>query len=272
MRATRHVGWTLPCARLRDTRQSFAQVAVVLGRPSKGRGSGAPHPVNGGDLPEIQDQFQRVIARPAGHGVSRDWPGCRQRGDRQPRRARAHRRTRHRPPWASGVDRAARRPPVPRPTLGANHDADAGMIRLESPPADLPFASVSQDPKLAVGEWVVTTGEPGGIVSDAHRRFGSAGCVLSRDDDMLCTDCKLVGGDSGGPLFNMRGEVVGIHSSIGPMITHNFHVPVAAFRAQLGSSASGRAVGRRVRRAGHRTAPCSASPAIASPGGASSPT
>ena len=47
---------------------------------------------------------------------------------------------------------------------------------------------------------------------------------------MVCTDCKLVGGDSGGPLFNMRGEVVGIHSSIGPMVTHNFHVPVTAFR------------------------------------------
>ena len=56
------------------------------------------------------------------------------------------------------------------------------------------------------------------------------GRVLFRDDELLCTDCKLVGGDSGGPLFNMRGEVVGIHSSIGPMITHNFHVPITAFR------------------------------------------
>jgi serine protease Do len=56
------------------------------------------------------------------------------------------------------------------------------------------------------------------------------GRVLFRDGDLLCTDCKLVGGDSGGPLFNMRGEVVGIHSSIGPSLTHNFHVPVTAFR------------------------------------------
>jgi serine protease Do len=75
----------------------------------------------------------------------------------------------------------------------------------------------------------VTTGQPGGLMEGRSPPV-RLGRVLFRDDDMLCTDCKLVGGDSGGPLFNMKGEVVGIHSSIGPMITHNFHVPVTSFR------------------------------------------
>ena len=113
-------------------------------------------------------------------------------------------------------------------TLGADHDADAGMIKLDAPPADLPFSPVSKGPELKPGEWVVTIGQPGGIIENRAPpvRFGR---VLFRGGDMLCTDCKLVGGDSGGPLFNMRGEVVGIHSSIGPMLTHNFHVPVTTF-------------------------------------------
>jgi serine protease Do len=113
-------------------------------------------------------------------------------------------------------------------TLGANHDADAGMIKLDNPPDDLPFSPVSKGPDLKAGEWVVTIGQPGGIIEDRAPpvRFGR---VLFLGGDVLCTDCKLVGGDSGGPLFNMRGEVVGIHSSIGPALTHNFHVPTSAF-------------------------------------------
>jgi serine protease Do len=44
------------------------------------------------------------------------------------------------------------------------------------------------------------------------------------------SDCTLVGGDSGGPLFDMDGKVIGIHSRIGQPITANVHVPVNTFR------------------------------------------
>ena len=47
---------------------------------------------------------------------------------------------------------------------------------------------------------------------------------------MICTDCKLVGGDSGGPLFNMRGEVIGIHSRHRAVDQPQFPRPAAAFR------------------------------------------
>jgi serine protease Do len=52
------------------------------------------------------------------------------------------------------------------------------------------------------------------------------GRVLYGDNTTLCTDVTLVGGDSGGPLFNLKGEVVGIHSRIGRRIVSNFHVPI----------------------------------------------
>ena len=113
-------------------------------------------------------------------------------------------------------------------TLGANHGIDAGMLQIENPPADLPFLPIAKNlPR--VGEWVVTLGQPGGTLDDRAPPL-RLGRVLGGDDDWVCTDCTLVGGDSGGPLINLRGEVLAVHSSIGPKIVHNFHVPVIAIR------------------------------------------
>jgi serine protease Do len=129
-------------------------------------------------------------------------------------------------------------------TLGADHDADAGMIQLDSPPADLPFAPLTEEGELQPGQWVVTIGHPGGLSPGRTPpvRFGR---VLFATDEVVCTDCTLVGGDSGGPLLNMQGEVVGIHSSIGPAITHNFHVPATAFRKDWDRLLAGEAWGGR---------------------------
>jgi serine protease Do len=118
---------------------------------------------------------------------------------------------------------------LPGRSLGADHDADAGMVQIDEPPADLPFLPVCEEGELEPGEWVITTGQPGGMVDDRSPPI-RLGRVLFVHGDVVCTDCTLVGGDSGGPLVNMRGEVVGIHSSIGPRVTHNFHVAVTTFR------------------------------------------
>lgn len=113
-------------------------------------------------------------------------------------------------------------------SLGANHDIDAGLIELDNPPADLPFLPMADSARLRPGQWVVTTGQPGGMEADRSPPV-RLGRVIFFEDDLVCTDCTLVGGDSGGPLVNMKGEVVGIHSSIGPDITHNFHVAMSGF-------------------------------------------
>ncbi|MEM8945702.1 MAG: trypsin-like peptidase domain-containing protein [Planctomycetota bacterium] len=109
-------------------------------------------------------------------------------------------------------------------TLGANHEIDAGMIQLVNPPADLPFLPVAKS-RAQVGDWVITLGQPGGTVSDRSPPL-RLGRVLGGGEDWICTDCTLVGGDSGGPLINLKGEVLAVHSSIGPEIVHNFHIPV----------------------------------------------
>ncbi|MGI9427131.1 MAG: S1C family serine protease [Bythopirellula sp.] len=113
-------------------------------------------------------------------------------------------------------------------TLGANHEIDAGMIQLDDPPIDLPFLPVATVPPRN-GEWVITLGQPGGTFNDRAPPL-RLGRVLESGDDWICTDCTLVGGDSGGPLINLRGEVMAVHSSIGPRIVHNFHIPVLEIR------------------------------------------
>jgi serine protease Do len=55
------------------------------------------------------------------------------------------------------------------------------------------------------------------------------GRIQNVTDRFIQTDCTLVGGDSGGPLFDLDGKVIGIHSRIGPAIAFNIHVPVDTY-------------------------------------------
>ena len=110
-------------------------------------------------------------------------------------------------------------------TLGANHEIDTGMVQITNPPLDLPYVPIARDATLSLGEWVVATGQPGGPLLDRTPPV-RLGRVLVGEKDWVCTDCTLVGGDSGGPLLNLQGEVTATHTSIGPDIVLNFHVPI----------------------------------------------
>jgi S1-C subfamily serine protease len=81
---------------------------------------------------------------------------------------------------------------------------------------------------ISEGQWCVATGHPGGFERD-RKPVVRVGRVLSKQKDLLITDCALVGGDSGGPLVDGQGRVIGIHSRIGAQLTANMHVPVHLF-------------------------------------------
>ena len=68
-------------------------------------------------------------------------------------------------------------------------------------------------------------GHPGGIDKD-RGLVTRIGRIVSKNDRVIRTDCTLVGGDSGGPLFDMNGQLIGIHSRIGRRLSDNYHVPV----------------------------------------------
>ena len=100
--------------------------------------------------------------------------------------------------------------------VGRDPKTDLAVIRVK-PDKPIPFVSFGDSDKLRVGEWVMAIGNPfglGGSVSlgivSARNRDINAGPY----DDFIQTDAAINKGNSGGPLFNLAGEVVGINTAI----------------------------------------------------------
>lgn len=125
-------------------------------------------------------------------------------------------------------------------TYGLNRSKDAGLMKIIEPrDTPWPHATLGKSSEIQTGQWVVAAGHPGGWKSDRGSVI-RVGRVLrirysSAEDDprmsahTLFTDCALIGGDSGGPLFTLDGKLVGIHSRIGTDVVDNMHVPIDVF-------------------------------------------
>ena len=112
--------------------------------------------------------------------------------------------------------------------LGMNKRRDAAMLKLEDAGPWL-FSPMGNSKEIRPGEWVIATGHPSGY--DALRaapvRFGR---IVSKSVDyFIGSDCVLFGGDSGGPLFDLEGKIVGIHSWIGEDVQTNTHAGITGF-------------------------------------------
>jgi serine protease Do len=112
-------------------------------------------------------------------------------------------------------------------TLGVNNGIDSGLIKIAEP-GKYPFAEMGVSSELKKGQWCIVTGHPGGLVK-GRSPVVRLGRVLDANDRFVRTDCTLVGGDSGGPLWDLDGKVIGINSRIGGSIAANIHVPVDTF-------------------------------------------
>jgi len=116
-------------------------------------------------------------------------------------------------------------------TLGQNTGIDSGMVKIVVE-GKYPFLEMGKSSELKVGQWVVAIGHPGGFRPN-RPPVVRLGRILYLDNikGIIQTDCALVGGDSGGPLFDMQGRVIGIHSRIGgSAMTENIHVPIDTYR------------------------------------------
>jgi len=114
-------------------------------------------------------------------------------------------------------------------TLGLDRTTDAALMQLKDTERKWPFVIVSREVvKAEPGQWCFALGHPGGF-DNARGVVLRVGRIVKQTANSLQTDCVLMGGDSGGPLFNMAGEVIGIHSQIWEGRDENMHVSMAPF-------------------------------------------
>mgnify|MGYP001304857007 CR=1 FL=1 len=100
--------------------------------------------------------------------------------------------------------------------LGADPLMDIAVLQLETNEKFIPVAFGDSD-KARIGDWVIAIGNPfglggtvtAGIISARNRSIG-----LSRYEDFIQTDASINSGNSGGPLFDMEGNVIGINTAI----------------------------------------------------------
>lgn len=117
--------------------------------------------------------------------------------------------------------------------LGMHKGDDSGMVQISDPPKDLPIVDFdkSKEALPKIGQWVISVGNPGGLDSD-RGAVVRVGRVIATKFNTIRTDCMLLGGDSGGPLFDFNGVVIGIHSRISSAQDQNFHVSMPAFQKE----------------------------------------
>jgi len=113
-------------------------------------------------------------------------------------------------------------------TLGVNRSIDSGLIKITDK-GKWPYCEMGKSADLKKGDWCLAVGHPTGY-KEGRSPVVRLGRVLDHGAVLIRTDCALVGGDSGGPLFDMQGRVIGIHSRIAGPLTANIHVPVDTYR------------------------------------------
>lgn len=115
--------------------------------------------------------------------------------------------------------------------IGTDRKTDVALLKIEA--TGLPTVRIGDPSRLKVGEWVVAIGSPFGFESTVTAGIVSAkGRNLPQENfvPFIQTDVAVNPGNSGGPLFNLRGEVVGINSQIysrtGGFMGLSFAIPI----------------------------------------------
>jgi serine protease Do len=101
--------------------------------------------------------------------------------------------------------------------VGRDEASDLAVLKIE-PRGQLPFVRFASSEQVRVGDWVVAIGNPyslggsvtAGIVSALHRNLPGGGVY----DRYIQTDASINSGNSGGPLFDLQGNVVGINTAL----------------------------------------------------------
>jgi S1-C subfamily serine protease len=121
--------------------------------------------------------------------------------------------------------------------VGRDAQSDVALVKMIHPPDDLSAARFGDSGVVEVGEWVLAVGSPLGLdqtitagIISGRAHVGSPNAILA--NDYLQTDAKVNPGNSGGPLVNLDGEVIGVSAliSAGPGGSYGYAVPINRVR------------------------------------------
>ena len=133
--------------------------------------------------------------------------------------------------------------------IGRDPASDLALLKIEA--SSLPFVRFGDSTAARVGDWVVAIGNPfglgstvtAGIVSAVHRVTGTGAY-----DRFIQTDASINQGNSGGPMFDLNGNVIGINSQIlspsGGNVGIGFAIPAEAAKPIIDTLLKGRSVAR----------------------------
>ena len=134
--------------------------------------------------------------------------------------------------------------------IGKDQDSDLALLKIDA--SGLPFVKFGDSAGARVGDWVVAIGEPfglggtvtAGIISSINRVTGQGGAY----DRFIQTDASINQGNSGGPMFDMNGNVIGINSQIfsqsGGNIGIGFAIPAATAKPIIQTFMKGGTISR----------------------------
>lgn len=114
---------------------------------------------------------------------------------------------------------------------GSNSQADCALLQITTEVDDLPFVQMGESKSLVQNQPCLSISFPGGqgLKGVPVVRFGRI-VRTARGQRMLQSTALMEPGDSGGPLFDLQGRVIGIHSRIGERMSRNYDVPVDTFK------------------------------------------
>src|SRR5438874_8901629 len=130
--------------------------------------------------------------------------------------------------------------------VGRDETSDLALLKIDG--ANLPFVQWGDSTKARVGDWVIAIGDPygvgstvtAGIISALHRGITGVGAY----DRYIQTDAAINMGNSGGPMFDLNGNVIGINSALisptGASVGIGLAIPAEAARPVIDSLIKGR--------------------------------
>jgi len=119
-------------------------------------------------------------------------------------------------------------------SMGLISNTDAAMMKIVDAAADggsFPYVDINKENDYKLGHWVFALGHSGGF-DQARGPVVRLGRIVQDKESTIQTDCKVIGGDSGGPLFDMDGRLIAIHSRVGgkgSSVVENLHVPMREY-------------------------------------------